>query len=91
MIKKQIEFIPVCDEFYPKRLKEIYDPPVGLYVKGDKKILRDLSLAIIGTRNPSQYGEEITKKFAYELAGSNINIISGGAKGIDSCAHIRNA
>ena len=66
---------------------------MDLYVKkyeysGNKKILNDKSIAIIGCRECSIYGKEVANKLAYELSNNKINIISGMAKGIDSYAHI---
>lgn len=82
-----MKIIQIGDKQYPKNLLNIYDPPKKLYVLGDEKILDNFGLAIVGTRNPSEYGVRITKALAYNLAKKNINIISGMAKGIDSVAH----
>lgn len=75
------------DKFYPKQLKEIYDPPKKLYIMGDEKILDNFGIAIVGTRNASSYGLHITKAISFGLAKKDINIISGMAKGIDEAAH----
>ncbi len=88
MKRYDIQMINIYDEEYPKKLKNIYDPPVTLYIKGNKKILNDKSIAIIGCRECSIYGKEVANKLAYELSNNKINIISGMAKGIDSYAHI---
>lgn len=88
MNKNKIEMISIFDKEYPEKLKEIYDPPVVLYIKGNKNILSKISIAIIGSRNCSEYGMITAKKFAYELANNNIIIVSGLAKGIDKYAHI---
>ena len=87
MNKNNISLCTIQDENYPMRLKEIYDPPVTLYIKGNKELLNRKSIAIIGSRNCSNYGMNVAKKFAYELANNNIIIISGLAKGIDAYAH----
>lgn len=71
---------------YPKRLKEIYLPPFVLYYYGTLPKETSPSLAIIGARNCSTYGEEIASIFARELAKEGIQIISGMARGIDSSA-----
>lgn len=88
MKNNNIEWINIFDKDYPNNLKNIYDSPIVLYLKGEKKILNDLSIAIVGCRNCSRYGEIVARKISYELAKANINIISGLARGIDTSAHI---
>jgi len=88
MRKNDIEILTFKDEDYPENLKQIYDPPISIYIKGNRKILNEKSIAIIGCRQCSKYGEDITKKFAYELGMANINIVSGLARGIDTYSHI---
>ena len=88
MDKNNIEIITIYDKEYPDKLKEIYDPPISLYVKGDKTIFSNPSISIIGCRKCSKYGENTAEKFAYDLASNNINIISGLARGIDTYAHM---
>lgn len=88
MQKHNIDIININDENYPKILKEIYDPPISLYVKGNLSILNNTSVAIIGCRQASQYGIKVAKYFGYNLAKNEVNVVSGLAKGIDSYAHI---
>lgn len=88
MKKNNIEWINIFEKDYPEKLKNIYDPPIVIYVKGEKKILNDLSIAVIGCRNCSKYGEIVAQKISYQLSKANINIISGLARGIDTSAHI---
>ena len=88
MKKKQIKMITIKDGSYPKKLLEIYDSPVVLYVLGNEEILNNTSIAIIGSRRCSEYGKSIAKQFAYNLSKQNINIISGLARGIDTYAHL---
>lgn len=88
MIKNNIDIISINDKEYPKILKYIYDFPISLYIKGNKEILNNKSVAIIGCREASDYGKKAAKYFAYNLAKKDINIVSGMAKGIDSYAHI---
>jgi len=88
MKKNNIKMLNIFDENYPQKLKNIYDPPLVLYVKGNENILNEFSLGIIGCRACTKYGENISKKFAVELQKYNVNIISGLAKGIDSFSHI---
>ena len=86
--KNKIDIISINDREYPQILKEIYDPPISLYIKGNKDILNNPSIAIIGCREASDYGKKTARYFSYNLANKNINIISGLAKGVDSYAHI---
>ncbi len=79
--------IKIGDKNYPKTLSKIYDPPKKLYVAGNYKILDNFSIAIVGTRNASEYGRSITKALSFELAKLGINIVSGMAIGIDKEAH----
>lgn len=88
MQKHNIDIININDENYPKILKEIYDPPISLYIKGNKNILNNTSVAIIGCRQASQYGIKVAKYFGYNLAKNEVNVVSGLAKGVDSYAHI---
>ena len=88
MEKNSIKMITIQDEKYPEKLRNIYDPPVVLYVKGNEKILQIPSIAIIGSRNCSSYGKQTAMQFAYNLSKHNINIISGLARGIDTYAHL---
>jgi DNA processing protein len=75
-----------CSE-YPERLKEIYDPPPVLWVRGDARLLRRPAIAIVGTRHPTPYGSGIAEMLARDLAARRLLIVSGMARGIDSCAH----
>ncbi len=89
MKEHNIELIHIYDKYYPEKLKKIYDPPIVLYIKGDKTILSEFSLAIIGCRNHTKYGEIVAKNISYEIAKNKIVTISGLAIGIDSIAHIQ--
>lgn len=90
MQKYKIDIISINDKKYPQILKQIYDPPISLYIKGNIEILNGKNIAIVGCRNSSKYGEEAAKYFAYNLSAKGINIISGLARGIDTYAHIGN-
>lgn len=90
MQKYKIDIISINDKKYPQILKQIYDPPISLYIKGNAEILNGKNIAIVGCRNSSKYGEEAAKYFAYNLSAKGINIISGLARGIDTYAHIGN-
>jgi DNA processing protein len=86
--KKQIKILTINDESYPQLLKEIYDPPVVLFCKGILLPQDNFGLAVVGSRQLSDYGKRVTEKFAFELASCGITIVSGLARGIDSVAHI---
>jgi DNA processing protein len=75
-----------CPE-YPERLKEIYDPPPVLWVRGATGLMSRPGIAIVGTRHPTPYGTGVTEMLARDLAVRRLLIISGMARGIDSCAH----
>ena len=72
---------------YPSLLRQIADPPVVLYVKGDISALSGHCLAIVGSRRPSAYGLQVARRLARDLAERNLVIVSGLARGIDSAAH----
>lgn len=80
-------FIPLSSDDYPFLLKHIPDPPVGLYARGDKNLLRTLQIGIVGSRNPTSSGKRNAHEFAYGLAGYGITVTSGLAVGIDTAAH----
>ena len=75
-----------CAE-YPERLKEIYDPPPVLWVRGDARLLTRPAIAVVGTRHPSPYGSGIAEMISRDLAARRLLIVSGMARGIDTCAH----
>jgi DNA processing protein len=72
---------------YPERLREIYDPPPVLWVRGDAKLLSRPSIAVVGTRHPTPYGTGVAEMLSRDLAARRLLIVSGMARGIDSCAH----
>lgn len=88
MEENNIKIINICEKNYPQLLKEIYDPPVSLYVKGNIEILNSKNIGIVGCRECTEYGKKAAKYFAYNLAKQNINIVSGLARGVDSYAHL---
>ena len=72
---------------YPERLKEIYDPPPVLWVRGDVSLLSRPAVAVVGTRHPSPYGSGVAEMLSRDLAARRLLIVSGMARGIDSSAH----
>lgn len=75
------------DEAYPELLKQIYDPPLALYVKGQLLPKDKNSIAMVGSRLTTHYGLETARKLAYQLAYLGVTVVSGGARGIDTAAH----
>ena len=86
---KEVEgtLLTLEDVLYPIRLKEIYDPPPLLYLRGELKKEDDFALSIVGSRKTSPYGRWITEKMSQEIVRQGITIVSGMARGIDSVAH----
>ena len=87
MERKGISFISYAEPEYPKSLRNLYDPPYGLYVLGSLPDSSRKSIAVIGARNCSPYGREVARYFSSVLASAGIQIISGMARGIDSYGH----
>jgi len=75
------------DTAYPPRLKEIYDPPPVLYVRGELYDADEWAVAVVGTRRPTPYGRQVAEEMAFALARNRICVVSGLARGIDSIAH----
>ena len=75
------------DDEYPELLREIYDPPIVLYVKGRLLPEDRNSISMVGARRTTHYGQDTARKLAYQLAGAGITVVSGGARGIDSASH----
>ena len=93
--EKEIQFIEkykiqplfISDKNYPQRLLNCYDPPTLLFYRGEADLNCAKIVALIGTRNHSEYGKQITEKLVRELASQKVLIVSGLAFGIDSIAH----
>jgi DNA protecting protein DprA len=79
--------ISLSDPEYPSRLKEIYDPPVVLFVKGSVEVLAQPGIAMVGTRHPTPYGSGMAERLSTDLAARGLVIISGLARGIDTASH----
>ena len=76
-----------ADDEYPELLHEIYDPPIVLYVKGHMLPEDKNSIAMVGSRRTTHYGQDSARKLSHQLAGHGITVVSGGARGIDSASH----
>ncbi|MGC1105778.1 MAG: DNA-processing protein DprA [Candidatus Acidiferrales bacterium] len=75
------------EPLYPQMLREIYDPPPLLYVKGNTGLLNRHAIAIVGTRRPTPYGNQMAERLARDLVARGLLIVSGLARGIDATAH----
>jgi DNA protecting protein DprA len=75
------------DPDYPKRLREIYDPPLVLYVRGMLSDRDQAAIGVVGSRRTSLYGQEMSRKLSYQLARLGVAVVSGLARGIDTAAH----
>ena len=82
-----VEVVTIQDARYPRRLKEIYDPPILLYAKGRADCLVGETLAVVGSRRPTPYGMAVARKLSRELTQVGMTIVSGMARGVDSYAH----
>jgi DNA processing protein len=82
-----VTLITLEDDRYPKNLYHIPDPPPYLYVKGSFRESDGLAVAVVGSRFASSYGKEAAQKLTEDLARAGVTIVSGMARGIDSCAH----
>jgi DNA processing protein len=76
-----------ADADYPQLLRQIYDPPIVLYVKGQLTAKDNNAVTIVGSRRTTHYGQEVARRLAYQLAYVGVTVVSGGARGIDSAAH----
>src|SRR5450631_588238 len=86
-IEAHAKIISLSDPEYPSRLKEIYDPPVILFVKGSVEVLAQPGIAMVGTRHPTPYGSGMAERLSTDLAARGLVIISGLARGIDTMSH----
>jgi DNA processing protein len=76
-----------ADAEYPELLRQIYDPPIVLYVKGQLLPRDKNAVAMVGSRQTTHYGLEVARKLGYQLAYVGVTVVSGGARGIDTAAH----
>lgn len=81
------QIVTLGDDLYPALLKQIYDPPLVLYVRGEAAVLAAPGIAVVGTRHPSPYGVGMAERLSCDLAARGLIIISGMARGVDTAAH----
>jgi DNA processing protein len=79
--------IALDDPAYPAQLKQIYDPPLILYVRGNGEVISQPGIALVGTRHPTPYGSGMSERLACDLAARGLVIFSGMARGIDTAGH----
>ena len=85
---QNIRLLPIYDGAYPQRLRNIYDPPLILYVRGKLPDFNRLpAVAVVGQRNATPYGTIVTERLAFQLSCSGVIVVSGMAAGIDAAAH----
>ena len=82
-----VQLISLDDAAYPSRLKQIYDPPLVLYVRGTVDLLSHPGIAVVGTRHPTPYGLGMSERLSIDLAARGLIIFSGMARGVDTAAH----
>jgi DNA processing protein len=81
------QFLTYPDDAYPKLLREIFDPPAVLWLRGDAQLLALPSIAVVGTRHPTPYGTGMAEMLSRDLAHRGLIILSGMARGVDTSAH----
>ena len=79
--------VALDDPGYPTQLKQIYDPPLVLYVRGNEASISQPGIAVVGTRHPTPYGSGMAERLACDLAARGLVIFSGMARGIDTAGH----
>jgi DNA processing protein len=84
---ESVAVLSLDDPSYPPRLKEIYDPPLVLYIRGNTEVLTKPGLAMVGTRHPTPYGSGMAERLACDLAAQGLVILSGMARGVDTASH----
>jgi len=87
LAKTGASFLAYPDDAYPERLREIFDPPVLLWIRGNAELLAQPSIAVVGTRHPTPYGTGMAEMLSRDLASRGLIILSGMARGVDTAAH----
>jgi DNA processing protein len=90
LIDSGCTFLTLEDQDWPAGLNDLQSPPIGLVIKGDRGTLNNLnkSISIVGSRKPTSYGYQIAKSLAMQAVKQELVVVSGGAYGIDTAAHI---
>ncbi len=87
MVEAGAELVTIGDPRYPPALREIFDPPTVMFVRGRMELLQSLMLGIVGTRRPTPYGVAVAERLAADLSHAGLAVASGMARGIDTAAH----
>ena len=87
LANKGIKIVTKFDEDFPRQLQDLPDAPVILYYMGDLNLVNTQTLAVVGTRKPSNYGYMVTERLVRDATSAGITIVSGLAYGVDSIAH----
>jgi len=82
-----VRLIALEDQLYPAQLKQIYDPPLVLYVRGSETVISQAGIAVVGTRHPTPYGSGMAERLGCDLAARGLVIFSGMARGVDTAGH----
>jgi DNA processing protein len=82
-----VKIVTFDDPTYPARLRQIYDPPLVLYARGDVNVLSQPGIAVVGTRHPTPYGSGMAERLAIDLSAHGLVILGGMARGVDTAAH----
>lgn len=85
--KRRTTIVTMADAAYPAALRDLASPPLALYVTGDPAALARPGVAVVGTRHPTVYGEDMARLFARDLARAGWSVVSGLAAGVDAVAH----
>ncbi len=88
IVRKKLSVILWVDPEYPEILKQISGPPAMLYYRGDTSLLKNYSLAVVGSRQSSRYGQEMAMNICRDISSAGLTIVSGFAYGIDRQAHL---
>lgn len=86
-VERGIHILTYTDPHYPSLLAHIPNPPIMLFVRGSLSVMNVPCVAVVGTRHPSSYGIDITRRLAHELVAAGVGVVSGLAIGIDTVAH----
>lgn len=86
--REGIQIAVIADEVYPEQLRQIYDPPPLLFARGNVELMREVMIAVVGSRRSSVYGQAVAQKLGLELSAAGAVVISGMARGIDTYAHL---
>src|ERR1700753_1606617 len=83
----KLRLVNWTDPEYPPTLREIYDPPTLLYVRGNAEVLSETCISVVGARKPTLYGTQMAERIGRGLAARGVAVVSGLARGVDAIAH----